>query len=91
MINSDNLPRVMEMYQEVSEILAKYLSGKVAKAFKVIAQFRSLEDLLILTNWSDAAVYQTTRIFTANLASVCPILHEYMTDTHVHYVLKCCK
>ena len=58
------------MYQEVSEILAKYLSGKVAKAFKVIAQFRDLEDLLILTkpeNWSAAAVYQATRIFTVNL------------------------
>ena len=58
------------MYQEVGEILAKYRSGKVPKAFKVIAQFRNWEDLLILTkpeNWSAAAVYQATRIFTANL------------------------
>jgi len=63
-------PRVVEMYQEVGEILAKYRSGKVPKAFKVIAQFRNWEDLLILTkpeNWSAAAVYQATRIFTANL------------------------
>ena len=51
------------MYQEVGEILAKYRSGKVPKAFKVIAQFRNWEDLLILTkpeNWSAAAVYQAT-------------------------------
>ena len=64
------ISRVVEMYQEVGEILAKYRSGKVPKAFKVIAQFRNWEDLLILTkpeNWSAAAVYQATRIFTANL------------------------
>jgi len=63
-------PRVVEMYEEVGEILAKYRSGKVPKAFKVIAQFRNWEELLILTkpeNWSAAAVYQATRIFTANL------------------------
>ena len=36
----------------------------------MIAQFRNWEDLLMLTepdNWSAAAVYQATRIFTANL------------------------
>merc|ERR1712203_513915 len=63
-------PRVVEMYQEVGEILAKYRSGKVPKAFKVIAQFRNWEDLLIVTKpgeWSAAAVYQATRIFTSNL------------------------
>jgi len=63
-------PRVVEMYQGVGKILSKYRSGKVPKAFKVIAQFRNWEDLLMLTepdNWSAAAVYQATRIFTANL------------------------
>ena len=63
-------PRVVEMYQSVGKILSKYRSGKVPKAFKVIAQFRNWEDLLMLTepdNWSAAAVYQATRIFTANL------------------------
>ena len=40
-------PRVVEMYTEVGEILAKYRSGKVPKAFKVIAQFKNWEDLLI--------------------------------------------
>jgi len=63
-------PRVVEMYTEVGEILAKYRSGKVPKAFKVIAQFKNWEDLLIITKpglWSAAAVYQATRIFTSNL------------------------
>ena len=63
-------PRYVEMYQSIGKILSKYRSGKVPKAFKVIAQFRNWEDLLMLTepdNWSAAAVYQATRIFTANL------------------------
>merc|ERR1712203_464856 len=63
-------PRVVEMYQSVGKILSKYRSGKVPKAFKVIAQFKNWEDLLMLTEpdmWSAAAVYQATRIFTANL------------------------
>lgn len=63
-------PRVIEMYANVGKILAKYRSGKVPKAFKVIAQFRNWEDLLVLTEpekWSAAAVYQATRIFTSNL------------------------
>lgn len=63
-------PRVKEMYEGVGAILAKYRSGKVPKAFKVIAQFRNWEQLLLLTapdKWSAAAVYQATRIFTSNL------------------------
>merc|ERR1712029_271101 len=63
-------PRVVEMYEGVGKILSKYRSGKVPKAFKVIAQFQNWEDLLMLTdpgNWSAAAVYQATRIFTAGL------------------------
>lgn len=70
MAQKDLDPRVIEMYQGVGKILSRYRSGKVPKAFKVIAQFRNWEDLLMLTepdNWSAAAVYQATRIFTANL------------------------
>ena len=74
------------MYQEVGEILAKYRSGKVPKAFKVIAQFRNWEDLLILTkpeNWSAAAVYQATRIFTANLKEKFAQRYLLTIKTHV--------
>lgn len=58
------------MYEDVGKVLQKYRSGKVPKAFKVIAQFRNWEQLLYITgpeNWSAAAMYQATRIFTANL------------------------
>jgi len=63
-------PRVKEMYEDIGEVLEKYRSGKVPKAFKVIAQFKNWEQLLHLTKpdkWSAAAVYQATRIFASNL------------------------
>merc|ERR1719209_1234221 len=63
-------PRVKEMYEDIGEVLEKYRSGKVPKAFKVIAQFKNWEQLLHLTQpdkWSAAAVYQATRIFASNL------------------------
>jgi len=63
-------PRVQEMYEGVGECLAKYRSGRIPKAFKVIAQFRNWEQLLFITNpdkWSAAAMYQAVRIFTSNL------------------------
>merc|ERR1711981_54224 len=58
------------MYQGVGKILSRYRSGKVPKAFKMLPQFRNWEQLLYLTEpemWSAAAMYQATRIFTANL------------------------
>ena len=63
-------PRVIDMYKNVGKILAKYRSGKVPKAFKVVSQFKNWEDLTVLTepeNWSAAATYQATRIFTSGL------------------------
>jgi len=68
--NKELDPRVEEMYTEVGKILHKYRSGKIPKAFKVIAQFRNWEQLLYMTQpdqWSAAAMYQATRIFTSNL------------------------
>jgi len=63
-------PRVQNMYEEIGAVLQKYRSGKVPKAFKMIAQFHNWEQLLVLTQpdkWSAAALYQATRIFTSNL------------------------
>merc|ERR1711997_1293677 len=60
----------MGMYTEVGVILTSYRSGKVPKAFKMLPQFRNWEQLLYLTQpeqWSAAAMYQATRIFTSNL------------------------
>merc|ERR1712226_110580 len=61
---------VKSMYEEVGVLLTRYRSGKVPKAFKMLPQFRNWEQLLYLTEpekWSAAAMYQATRIFTANL------------------------
>lgn len=63
-------PDVVEMYEGVGRVLERYRSGKIPKAFKVIAQFRNWEELLVLTRpdkWTAAAVYKATKIFTANL------------------------
>jgi len=63
-------PAVIEMYEGVGKVLARYRSGKIPKAFKVIAQFQNWEELLVLTRpdeWTAAAMYKATKIFTANL------------------------
>lgn len=63
-------PAVAAMYTEVGLLLTRYRAGKVPKAFKMLPQFRNWEQLLYLTEpekWSAAAMYQATRIFTANL------------------------
>merc|ERR1712177_47091 len=63
-------PDVSQMYTEVGVLLTRYRSGKVPKAFKMLPQFRNWEQLLYLTNpeeWSAAAMYQATRVFTSNL------------------------
>jgi len=63
-------PAVAEMYREVGVLLTRYRAGKIPKAFKMLPQFRNWEQLLYLTEpeqWSAAAMYQATRIFTSNL------------------------
>merc|ERR1711953_1630477 len=63
-------PDVSQMYTEAGVLLTRYRSGKVPKAFKMLPQFRNWEQLLYLTQpeqWSAAAMYQATRIFTSNL------------------------
>ena len=69
-VGKDLDPKVTEMYSEIGKLLSKYRAGKIPKAFKVLPQFRNWEELLHLTNpedWSAAAMYQATRIFTSNL------------------------
>ncbi|XP_032664979.1 bystin [Odontomachus brunneus] len=63
-------PRVKTMYEGVRDVLAKYRSGKLPKAFKIIPSLRNWEQILYITNppqWSAAAMYQATRIFASNL------------------------
>lgn len=62
--------RLVEVFKGVGQILAKYRSGKLPKAFKVIPSLTNWEDVLYLTEpdkWSAAAMFQATRIFVSNL------------------------
>lgn len=64
-------PRVKEMYEGVRDVMKKYRSGKVPKAFKIIPKLRNWEQVLYITephNWSAAAMFQGTRIFSSVLA-----------------------
>lgn len=64
-------PRVKEMYEGVRDVMKRYRSGKVPKAFKIIPKLRNWEQILYITephNWSAAAMYQGTRIFSSILA-----------------------
>ncbi|XP_015126766.1 bystin [Diachasma alloeum] len=63
-------PRVKAMYEGVRDVLVKYRSGKLPKAFKIIPSLRNWEQILYITDpprWSAAAMYQATRIFASNL------------------------
>lgn len=57
-------PRVKELYEGVGEVMKRYRSGKVPKAFKIIPKLRNWEQVLCLTepqSWSAAAMFQGTR------------------------------
>jgi essential nuclear protein 1 len=43
-------PRVREMYQGVGQVLSKYRSGKLPKAFKIIPNLKNWEQMLYLTS-----------------------------------------
>nr|CAG4637754.1 EOG090X058P [Chydorus sphaericus] len=63
-------PRVKSMYEGVANVLNRYRSGKLPKAFKLVPSLQNWEQILYLTNpekWSAAAMYAATRIFTSNL------------------------
>ncbi|XP_026484741.1 bystin [Vanessa tameamea] len=63
-------PRIRTMYQGVRDVLQKYRSGKLPKAFKMIPHLQNWEQILYITEpttWSAAAMYQATRIFASNL------------------------
>ncbi|XP_013195328.1 bystin [Amyelois transitella] len=63
-------PRIRTMYEGVGDVLKKYRSGKLPKAFKMIPHLQNWEQILYITEpstWSAAAMYQATRIFASNL------------------------
>lgn len=65
-------PQLVDLYRNVGKVLAKYRSGPVPKAFKIVPTLSNWEDILALTepdNWSAASIYEATKIFVSNLKS----------------------
>ncbi|KAI8062855.1 Bystin-domain-containing protein [Gongronella butleri] len=63
-------PKVVEAYTKVGQLLSRYKSGKLPKAFKIIPGLRNWEEILYLTNpdeWTPHATYEATRMFVSNL------------------------
>lgn len=69
LVRSKLNPKVAEVYTKVGKFLSHYTSGKIPKAFKVIPNLRSWEEVLFLTapdSWSPQAHLVATRIFASN-------------------------
>ncbi|KAF7005245.1 hypothetical protein CFC21_020381 [Triticum aestivum] len=93
--------RIIELYKEVGQLLSRYTSGKIPKAFKRIPSLECWADVLQLTepqNWSPNAVYQATRLFSSNMnaknavrfyeAILLPRLrHDIKTNKRLHFAL----
>ncbi|ORY95736.1 Bystin-domain-containing protein [Syncephalastrum racemosum] len=63
-------PKVKEVYTKVGQLLSRYKSGKLPKAFKIIPSLSNWEEIVYTTNpetWSPHAVYEATRMFTSNM------------------------
>ncbi|KAH8331964.1 hypothetical protein KR067_005052 [Drosophila pandora] len=76
-------PKVKEMYEGVRDVLKRYRSGKIPKAFKIIPKLRNWEQILFITephNWSAAAMFQGTHIF-------CSVLSQAMAQRFYNLVL----
>lgn len=61
-VNGDMFKVVLSLL--VLQVLSKYRSGKLPKAFKIIPALSNWEQVLYLTDpdsWSAAAMYQATR------------------------------
>ena len=85
----------------VGQLLSRYTSGKIPKAFKRIPSLECWADVLQLTepqNWSPNAVYQATRLFSSNMnaknavrfyeAILLPRLrHDIKTNKRLHFAL----
>ncbi|KAF6004220.1 hypothetical protein F1559_003943 [Cyanidiococcus yangmingshanensis] len=62
--------RVRHLYESVGEIMHRYRSGKVPKAFKMMPALRQWEEAMWLTRperWSPQALLVATRAFASNL------------------------
>lgn len=63
-------PKVVTVYTQVGQVLSKWTSGKVPKAFKIIPALKNWEEILFLTSperWSANSMYAATKLFASNL------------------------
>lgn len=63
-------PQVIELYRGVAKVMAKYRSGVLPKAFKIIPTLTNWEQILELVapnNWTAASMYEATKLFSSNL------------------------
>uniref|UniRef100_A0A8D2ZDR3 Bystin-like n=1 Tax=Scophthalmus maximus TaxID=52904 RepID=A0A8D2ZDR3_SCOMX len=69
-VSGHPMPQLDPRVIKCTEVLSKYRSGKLPKAFKIIPALANWEQVLYLTEpetWTAAAMYQATRIFSSNL------------------------
>jgi hypothetical protein len=63
-------PRIEETYRLLGDILHKYTSGRLPKAFNILPVTENWEEIIELTqpiNWSPQAMYEGTVMFCSNL------------------------
>ncbi|POY74211.1 hypothetical protein BMF94_2649 [Rhodotorula taiwanensis] len=63
-------PKVVDVYGKVGQLLSRYKSGPLPKAFKILPTLPMWPQLIMLTNpetWTPHATYAATRIFASNL------------------------
>lgn len=63
-------PQVSELYRGVAKVMAKYRSGALPKAFKIIPNLANWEQILELTTpekWTAASMYEAVKLFSSNL------------------------
>ncbi|KAJ2159304.1 snoRNA-binding rRNA-processing protein, partial [Coemansia sp. RSA 552] len=63
-------PKIVQVYTKIGQLMKRYKSGPVPKAFKIIPSIRNWEEVLYLTRpetWTPNATYQATRLFVSNM------------------------
>lgn len=63
-------PEVCELYRGVAKLMARYRSGVLPKAFKIIPTLSNWEQILQITmpeHWTAASICEATKLFSSNL------------------------
>ncbi len=63
--------RIRDVYAKVAVVMARYRTGRIPKAFKIIPRLANWEEMLALTQpdaWTPHATYQAARVFMSALS-----------------------